>query len=176
MSKRLIALLVTGILLLGLTPSCVSTATSGTGLVEGNRVGNLAYDFSLQDTSGNMLTLSSLLGQPVMLNFWSTACPYCVEEFPLIQSKYNQEAPKASGVVILTLNIRESSQEITDFMDAHGYSMPVLLDTDAGVALQYGVSGIPTTFFIDRAGVIKYIKRGEFLSLSELQNDLNKIA
>jgi hypothetical protein len=52
----------------------------------------------------------------------------------------------------------------------------VLLDSNAAVTFKYGVSGIPITFFIDRSGVIQYIKRGQFLNLAELQNALDKVA
>ena len=61
-------------------------------------------------------------------------------------------------------------------MQANSYDVPVLLDTNDAVAVEYGVSGIPITFFIGRDGIIKYIKRGEFISDGELQNDLNKIS
>lgn len=60
-------------------------------------------------------------------------------------------------------------------MQSHGYTVPVLLDDASAVALNYGISGIPTTVFIDRAGIIKYIKMGEILSLNELQSDMDKI-
>jgi peroxiredoxin len=61
-------------------------------------------------------------------------------------------------------------------MAAHSYKVPVLLDTSMGVILKYGVSGVPTTFFIGRDGVIKYIKRGGFSSQNELQSALDKIS
>ena len=61
-------------------------------------------------------------------------------------------------------------------MQANDYDFTVLLDASSSVAVKYGVSGIPATFFIGRDGVIKYIKRGEFFSQNELQVALNKIA
>jgi cytochrome c biogenesis protein CcmG, thiol:disulfide interchange protein DsbE len=76
---------------------------------------------------------------------------------------------------MLMINIGETSQVISTFMQANDYDFPVLFDTNAALARQYGVSGIPVTFFIGRDGIIKYIKRGQFLSLNELQNSLNKI-
>ena len=78
-------------------------------------------------------------------------------------------------MVILTINLAESSQTISSFMQANSYDVPVLLDTNDAVAVEYGVSGIPMTFFVGRDGTIKYIKRGSFTSLSEIQNDLDKI-
>ncbi len=99
-----------------------------------------------------------------------------MEEFPLFQTKYEQENARIDGVVMLTINSGESRQFIASFMQNNEYNFPVLLDTDYAVKQLYGVSGIPVTFFIDRSGVIQYIKRGMFISLNELQNSLNKIA
>jgi peroxiredoxin len=79
-------------------------------------------------------------------------------------------------VVILTINSGESQQFISSFMQDNDYDFPVLLDTDYAVKQNYGVSGIPITFFIDRDGIIQYIKRGMFISINELQNALNKVA
>ena len=59
-------------------------------------------------------------------------------------------------------------------MNSHGYTMPVLLDAHYGTSMLYGVSGVPMTFFIDKNGIIKYIKLGAFASLSEIQHDLDK--
>jgi cytochrome c biogenesis protein CcmG/thiol:disulfide interchange protein DsbE len=77
---------------------------------------------------------------------------------------------------MLTINLAESSQTVSSFMQANSYDFPVLLDAEAAVTRLYGVSGIPMTFFINRAGIIQYIKRGQFLNLAELQNALDKIA
>ena len=60
-------------------------------------------------------------------------------------------------------------------MNSNGYTVPALLDTNAGVAMKYGIAGTPTTFFINSAGVIKYIQVGGFSSLSQIQSDLSKI-
>jgi hypothetical protein len=99
-----------------------------------------------------------------------------VEEFPLIQAAYIQETAATDGARVLTLNVRESGEDITSFMNSHFYTVPVLLDAHYGTSLLYGVSGIPMTFFIDRDGIIKYIKRGAFLSQSEIQYGLGKIS
>ena len=92
-----------------------------------------------------------------------------------MQSMYQQESAKANGAVILAINSHDSVQAVTDFMNSNGYTVPVLLDTGYDVAVQYGVSGIPATFFINGLGIIKYIQLGEFTSLSEIQQDLDKI-
>jgi peroxiredoxin len=173
--KRLISLLMLAILVLGLVSACQAQAPSSNNSSEGNRVGNLAFDFSLNDLNGQKVTLAALRGQAVMINFWSIDCIYCIEEMPFLQQAYAQEQSKPDGVTILTLNVREGTQRIKQFLQDNSYSLPVLLDVGANVALKYGVSGIPATFFIDSAGVIQYIKRGAFISVAEIQQNLNKI-
>ena len=64
---------------------------------------------------------------------------------------------------------------VASFIQSKGYAFPVLLDTDSAVTAEYAISGVPMTFFIGRDGTIKYIQRGAFTSLTELQSDLNKI-
>jgi hypothetical protein len=61
-------------------------------------------------------------------------------------------------------------------MQSNSYNFPALLDTGFNVSQKYGVSGVPMTFFIGRDGTIKYVKRGMFISLAELQVDMDKIA
>ena len=87
-----------------------------------------------------------------------------------------QEAPKADGVVMLALDLNDSTSQVNSFIASNGYTVPVLVDAGEATAITYGVSGIPATFFIGRDGNIKYIKLGMFLSLAELQVDLDKIA
>jgi hypothetical protein len=60
-------------------------------------------------------------------------------------------------------------------VNSRGYTVPVLLDAHYGTSMLYGVSGVPMTVFIDRKGIIKYIKLGPFANLSEIRNDLGKI-
>ena len=87
---------------------------------------------------------------------------------------YTQESPKADGTVILTLNLGESAQTVTSFMQSNGYNFPVLLNSSSA-ALDYGVEGIPMTFFISRSGIIRYIQLGAFPNLEEFQSAVDKI-
>jgi hypothetical protein len=87
---------------------------------------------------------------------------------------YTQESPRADGTVILTLNLGESAQTVTSFMQSNSYSFPVLLN-GSSAALDYGVEGIPMTFFISRSGTIRYIQLGAFSDIEELQSAVDKI-
>ena len=77
--------------------------------------------------------------------------------------------------MILTLNIGEPAQVVASFMQSHGYDFTVLLNASSA-AVDYGVSGIPMTFFVSRDGTIEYVKLGAFGSLEDFQDALDKIA
>jgi len=77
-------------------------------------------------------------------------------------------------VVLLTLDTGETAQVLKTFMQSNIYDFTVLLN-GSSAALNYGVSGIPMTFFISRTGTIQYVKLGAFSNLSEFQNAINKI-
>jgi len=78
-------------------------------------------------------------------------------------------------MVLLAINQTESLATVTDFIEDNDYSFPVLLDTDFAVSLEYGVLGIPMTYFIDKDGVIQGKKIGGFLDTAEIEGYLDTI-
>jgi len=92
---------------------------------------------------------------------------------PLIQGIFEEQTNE--NLVILAVNIGENSAAVKNFMQSGNYSFPVLLDTDQDVALEYNVRAIPTTFFIDKDGIIQVIKMGAFSNMIEIKKDLSKI-
>ncbi len=148
--------------------------------VEGTQVGNVAPDFELKNLDGETVTLSELRGNPVMLNFWATWCGPCRAEMPHIQAVFEDEEWQDKGLVILAINLTysrssETPAAVKDFMQSHNFSFPVLLDTNRDVTLEYDVTGIPTTFFIDKDGIIQKRKLGAFSSKADIENSLKKI-
>jgi len=141
--------------------------------IQGTRVGNLAPDFQLQNLDGQSISLSSLQGKPVLLNFWATRCPPCVSEMPYLQEIYNEWSE--TELVLLAIDIGESSTKVKEFMQSHNLSLPVLLDTNQSVALEYNIRYIPTTFSIDKKGIIQAVKVGAFSSKAEIAGVLTKI-
>ncbi|MFW5796344.1 MAG: TlpA family protein disulfide reductase [Alkalispirochaeta sp.] len=111
-----------------------------------------AVDFGLPRLSGGETTLSDLQGQFVFLNFWATWCPPCREEMPSMETLYTalDDAP----FEMIAVNVREDRDTVQGFIDEFGYSYPVLLDGDGSVSTNYGVRGIPTTFFIGPDGTV----------------------
>lgn len=146
------------ILLLVLALVILATGCTETGAAVGDR----APDFQLQDLEGNEVSLSSLRGSPILLNFWATWCPPCRLEMPFIQEVYQEWTDK--GLVILAIDMGESAATVRDFMQNNNYTIPVLLDTRRVVSQKYNVTAIPTTFFIDRNGVIQDKLIGPFPS------------
>ncbi len=142
-------LVVIGLLVWGLTPVPHAPLTVGT------QVGQIAPDFTLQRLDGKgSVRLWSLRGKPVWLNFFASWCPPCnAEAYDLAQT-----AKKNPGLALIGVDLTASESslaKVDDFVQQYGIAYPVLLDQNNSVANRYGVQAIPTSFFIDRQGVIR---------------------
>jgi peroxiredoxin len=131
--------------------------------------GGVAPDFTLVNLDGGAVSLSDYRGSPVMLNFWASWCGPCRSEMPFIQGVFEEVKWKAVNLVIIAVNLGESSMVARDFMEENGYTFPVLLDRTGEVGDTYNTRSIPTTFFIDESGIIKYIDIGAFRSKADLE-------
>ena len=111
-----------------------------------------APDFTLRDLRGNQVSLSDFRGQPVVLNFWATWCSPCRVEIPHLEALYTKY--KDQGLVVLGMNTETDYMKVKHFAEPQ-ISYTVLLD--GGTQAQgYDVSGIPCTYYIDRAGIIQH--------------------
>lgn len=123
---------------------------------EAPKIGVLAPDFELRDVDGRTVRLSQFRGKsPIFLNFWASWCPACREEAPENEKLHQRLGPK--GLKFLSVSIDAGSTAVNDvrkFMKEFGLSFSPLLDSDGQVYHFYGVTGIPTTFLIDRNGKI----------------------
>ena len=137
------------------------------------QVGELAPGFQLQDLDGQSVVLGNFRDKPLLLNFWATWCPPCRSEMPYIQQVYDEWPDK--GLVVLAINVGESSAKVKEFMQSYGLSFPVLLDTTEEVARIYNIGGIPTTFFIDGDGIIQAKIIGAFPSKAAIEKNLSTI-
>ena len=116
--------------------------------------GQPAKPFSLERLNGGgPVVLDSLKGRPVVLNFWATWCGPCRAEMDALQKLQNEWA--SYGLKMLAINQEEVPADVRPYIEANGYTFDVLLDRFGLVSLQYEVDKIPTTFVIDRKGVIR---------------------
>jgi len=123
--------------------------------------GALAPDFLLERLDAGELRLSDLRGQPIVLNFWATWCAPCRKEIPQLVAAYNRFAP--DGLVIVGLNLQEGKGIVTPYAQDYGMKFPIAIDRDGEVGDKYHILGLPTTYFIDRHGVIRSIFIGPLL-------------
>jgi peroxiredoxin len=106
-------------------------------------------DFTLRDLDNHTVTLSSLRGKIVLVNFWATWCPPCRNEMPGLSDLYNHF--KSQGLVILSIS-DEDSAKVAPFIAQTNYHPTVLLDPGSTVHQQFHVEGIPKSFVFDRQG------------------------
>ena len=111
-------------------------------------------DFTLKDTHGNDITLSDFKGKVVMLEFWSTTCPPCVKAIPEYSELYRKLKDK--GFEIIGVSLDQSVSNVQAFIKEHDVPFTIVMATDR-VEKQYGIVSIPTTFLLDKKGVV--IKR-----------------
>ncbi len=118
--------------------------------------GFLAPDFTLKSLDGKTIRLSDFRGRAVVLNFWASWCPPCRQEMPALQRVY--EAYQSQGVEVIAVNAtsQDTLSSAQGFIQSNGLTFMVLLDEQGDVQSMYRVSGLPTTVFIDRDGVIRY--------------------
>ncbi len=116
------------------------------------RIGSNAPDFTLQD-SDHKVTLSQFRGQVVVLNFWATWCPPCIEETPSLVRM--QTRLKDKGVVVLAVSIDADDAAYHKFLKEYSVNMVTVRDEAKKASSLYGTFGWPETFVIDRNGVIR---------------------
>ena len=117
-------------------------------------VGRPAPAFALTAYDGRPLSLAGLQGQVVVLNFWASWCvPACYEEAPVLEAGWR--AYRERGVVVVGVDIQDTEEAGRKFIQQFGLTFPNAPDPKGRVSIDYGVYGVPETFFIDRQGRIR---------------------
>ena len=152
-----------GILILGAAWTLLSadkTGKSTAGLIPAPQKGFLAPDFTLETPDGETITLSDLRGQAVLVNFWATWCPPCRAEMSAFQEAYQDYKDQGFVIVAVNTTLQDNPADIAAFIAEYGLNFPVVLDVEGKANRLYQVQSLPTSFFIDKEGVISEIVIG----------------
>lgn len=139
------------------------------------QAGDPAPDFELATLSGETARLSDFRGRPVILNFWATWCAPCRLEMPELQRAQTEFDAIENGPIVLAINQGDSAEQVSEFFDEVGLTLPAVLDTEIVVGKTYGAFFLPTTVIVGPDGNIAAVHRG-MLSRKELDAYLAEIA
>lgn len=148
----------------GTSPSVAPTASAGgsagpSGTVVASigttsfHVGEAAPALAVPQLGGGQISLASLAGKPVWVNFMQTTCPPCVDEFPIMSGFAARYAD--SNLVVVAIDVREDEGAVAAFVQSLNARFPVGLDTDGNAAQAWDAVALPVHFWIDRGGIIR---------------------
>lgn len=133
--------------------------------IKSNLIGKTTYDFELpvyeryQAEYGPSFKLSDYRGKPVVLNFWATWCISCLQEAPILENAWRHYKDEALFVGVQTLEKGKDAAG-NDFLSRFNLSFPNIKDSKNNVSIDYGIFGLPETFFIDAEGKVFYKHAG----------------
>lgn len=117
-------------------------------------LGTPAPAFNAPQLSGGAVDFpAAASGKPVVIRFWADWCKYCEAEMKAIEAVYQRHRDK--GLVVLAVNAGQDKATAEAFARKIGVTYPMLLDEPSAIAKRYGVVGLPTTFFVDGAGIVR---------------------
>ncbi|HUL00384.1 MAG TPA: TlpA disulfide reductase family protein [Nitrospirota bacterium] len=117
--------------------------------------GDTAPEFRLQTLAGHEVRLSDYRGKVVMVHFWATWCPPCIQEMPTLQKLYHHLNNKRFE--LLAVSVDEGGEKtVTAFMKNQRLDVPVLLDSNRAISGLYGTFRFPETYIVDSRGIVRY--------------------
>ncbi len=153
-----IAILILGAFWIWISATPAGSTTNG--MIPTPQEGFLAPDFELVTLDGESVSLSNLRGKVVLVNFWASWCPPCRSEMPAMEEIYQQYGPDKFVILAVNDTRQDTLTNIKNFVSEENLTFPILLDESGQVTGKYLVHSLPTSFFIDRDGVIQEIVIG----------------
>jgi peroxiredoxin len=115
-------------------------------------------DVAVRTGDGTKVRLADYKGKVVLIDFWASWCPPCKTSFPALDAIYRQYEEK--GLEVLAVNVDERRRDADAFLDAHPHHLTVLFDPKGVAPEVFGVTGMPSSFLIDRSGDIRFTHMG----------------
>jgi cytochrome c biogenesis protein CcmG, thiol:disulfide interchange protein DsbE len=118
-------------------------------------IGHPAPDFTLPVLNAHPTTkihLAALKGKPVMLNFWASWCDPCKQEAPLLAATWKRV--QGQGIVFLGVDFEDTQSDALSFLHTYGIPYQNVVDANGSTGIDYGITGVPETFFLNRQGII----------------------
>ena len=148
-------------LLIGMGPSLQGNTADGLSPLNSDKIVNSkAPAFTLKDLNGKTVPLSAFKGKVVLLNFFATWCPPCKAEMPSLNKLLR--ALKQRGLEVVVISSDRSVNDLKDYLSKNKFDFPVLLDADRSTTKKYRVFSMPTTFLINKNGLVVEKFYGEY--------------
>jgi peroxiredoxin len=148
------------VLLLGVLWIAVSRVNPDQFISQGIQApqeGLLAPDFSLETLEGTSVSLKDYRGRPVLINFWASWCPPCRSEMPAMEKMYREFKNTRFEILAVNVTNQDRLADVESFVDQHQLSFPIPLDRTGQISELYRINSLPTSFFVDKNGVIQKV-------------------
>ena len=120
--------------------------------------GARAPEIGLADANGDVIRIAELRGKVVLVDFWATWCAPCREELPFLEAL--QIRHKDAGLVVVGVNVDRERRNMDSFVRRMGLTFPNVYDAEHAVAGRYGPTSMPTSYLVDRQGMVRHVFRG----------------
>jgi peroxiredoxin len=155
--------------------SAVPAEDTTGGLIPSPREGFAAPDFNLEQLGGGEVRLSDLRGQVVLVNLWASWCPPCRAEMPALQAVYEENRARGLEVLAVNTTYQDREADAAAFVQEFALSFPILWDRSGAVSRQYQLQALPSTFIVDRQGVIRRVIIGGPMSEATIATSVESL-
>lgn len=158
--------------------SAASPADLGNTAITAPQKGLPPPAFQLDSLNGDEYRFPPPNNQVVLINFWASWCPPCRAEMPAMQRVYQKYQDSNFEILAVNVTNQDRLEDAASFVEENGLTFPILLDRQGRVSEEYQVNSLPTSFFIDKQGIVQHVVIGgpmrEALILSYLQELLEE--
>ena len=165
------------ILIAGASWIILNANTTNTAIdkISAPQAGFAAPDFTLKTPNGEEYTLSELKGNAVLVNLWATWCPPCRAEMPAIEKIYQEYKDQGLVVLAVDMTYQDDPANVAPFVQKYGLTFPILLEETGNVGVLYQLRSLPSSYFINRAGIIQEVVIGGPMSEALLRTRIEQI-